>query len=485
MATSPTSSTGYNSATAAATSALIKSLGGGSGTDMAALAENLAAAQFAARTDRLSTKSETLDRQISAASNLKSMMLSLSTSLGDRVRMGDLSPQPQIANASVAQVSLSGSRQPSGSYSLEVTALAKSQTLASPAYAAATDTVGSGTLTLRFGTVSGGTFAADAGQSPVDITIPPGATLAQVAQAINGARAGVTAYVAQTTDGARLVLKGAEGATSGFVLEATQSPGDAGLADLAWTPAAAPDRLLTTASDAAFKIDGLTMTARGNTVADAIPGVTLKLTGVNAGAPTTVTFGDPSSAITDAMRDLTAALNEVMGELNRQTDPKTGDLARDSGALAMKRALSSLAGSILMPDAPDGTPRMLADLGLSTQRDGTFVLDTSRLAKTLAADPQGAAAMFTTGLNGVYAAIDKISRNTGAISDPGTLAGSISRYTAQKTDVSEDQAKLAEQQEAVRARLAARFAVSESQVTASKATLTFLQSQIAAWNKSS
>src|SRR5690606_27814357 len=156
-----------------------------------ALAENLAAAQFAARTDRLTTKSETLDRQISAASNLKSMMLSLSTSLGDRVRMGDLSPQPQIANGSVAQVSLSGSRQPSGSYSLEVTALAKSQTLASPAYAAATDTVGSGTLTLRFGTVSGSGFSEDTGQSAVDIAIPPGATLAQVAQAINGARAGV------------------------------------------------------------------------------------------------------------------------------------------------------------------------------------------------------------------------------------------------------------------------------------------------------
>jgi flagellar hook-associated protein 2 len=81
---------------------------------MAELATNLAAAQFAARTDRLAAKSELLDAQISTASNLKSMLFSLATSLGDRVRMGDLSPQPQVGNGAVAQASLSGSSQPRG-----------------------------------------------------------------------------------------------------------------------------------------------------------------------------------------------------------------------------------------------------------------------------------------------------------------------------------------------------------------------------------
>ena len=94
--------------TTSATSSIVTALGGGSGVDMAALATNLANAQFAAKTDRLTTRSDTLDKQISAASDLKSMLLTLTSSLGDRVRQGDLSPQPKVANAAVASASLSG-----------------------------------------------------------------------------------------------------------------------------------------------------------------------------------------------------------------------------------------------------------------------------------------------------------------------------------------------------------------------------------------
>src|SRR5262245_19034697 len=148
MATT-TGATSTTNTAATTTRSLITALGAGSGVDMVELANSLAAAQFASRTDRLAAKSEMLDAQISTASNLKSMLLQLATSLGDRVRMGDLSPQPQIANGAVAQASLSGSAQPKGSYSLEVTACANAQTLASTAYGASTDLVGSGTLTLR------------------------------------------------------------------------------------------------------------------------------------------------------------------------------------------------------------------------------------------------------------------------------------------------------------------------------------------------
>jgi len=448
------------------------------------MANNLAVAQFAARTDRLAAKSELLDKQISSASNLKSMIFSLSTSLGERVRMGDLSPQPQIANSAVAQASLSGTSQPKGTYTLEVTARAAAQTLASNAYAAATDLVGSGTLKLRFGTVSGATFTEDTAHAAVDIDIAPGATLTDVASAINGKNAGVTAYVANTVDGAKLVLKGTEGAKNGFVLEATESPTDPGLANLAWNPSspAVPPRLLSSAGDAAFKIDGLSMTSSSNTVVDSIPGVTLKFSGTNAGAPTTITFGNPAAAITSAMQDLTSALNEMAAAVREATDAKTGDLARDPGARALQRALSGLAGKILMPGAPEGAPSTLADLGLATQRDGSYLLDGARLAATLAKNPEAAAAMFTNGINGVYAAIDSIARSTATIGDPGSLAGSINRYTTQQQQVSDDQAELAEQQEKVRARLAARFAVSDSQINTMQSTLSFIKNQIAAWN---
>ena len=466
-----------------ATQSLVTALGAGSGIDMAALASNLASAQFASQVDRLSTKSETLTAQISSASNIKSMLLNFSTSLGDAVRTGSLSPQPQIANAAVASGTLSGTRTPTGSFSLEVNTLAKGQTLASVPYANATDPVGAGTLKLRFGSVAGATFNPDSNHADVDITVPAGATLSDVANAINAKKSGVTAYVAQTSTGAQLVFKGAEGAANGFQIETTEDAANPGLSNLAWTPASTTGQLVTTAGDASFLVDGIARTSKSNTVSEAIPGVTLKLTGTNAGAPTTVSFTDTSAALSSTMADLTAALNEVASALKTATDPTTGDLRSDSGARALKKSFAQLAGTTVMPNAT-GAAKTLADLGLSTQRDGTFVLDTNRLKATLAKDPDGVAAMFTTGLYGVYATVDKLNRNTSSTSDPGSLGGSISRFTKQLAQVKQDQSGIAAKQETLRANLAARYAASDTRITASQSTLSFIQNQIAAWNKS-
>jgi flagellar hook-associated protein 2 len=473
------------SSTSSATTSLVTALGGGSGVDMGALAANLAIAQFAGKTDRLSAKSETLDKQISTASTLKSGLLSLASSLGDRVRTGDLSPQPQVANAAVASGTLSGSARPNGSYTLEVTKLAKSQTLASGSFGSGTATVGSGTLTIRFGTVGATTFSADTSRAVVDIAVPAGATLEQTAFAINSAGAGVTAYVANTTAGAKLVLKGQEGATNGFVLEATEAVGDPGLAALTWQPSTGdPARLLAGSGDAEFKIDGLLMTSKTNKVTDAVPGVNLSLTGTNAGVPTRISFADTSSAITATMQDLVAVLNEIASALNTATQPQTGELARDPGALALKRSLSALGTAVVMPTVAEGLPRTLGDLGLSIQRDGTFMLDTKRLSETLKANPQAAGDMFTNGLYGVYSTIDGIARKATTATDPGSLGGSITRYTTQKATVVKDQATIADKQEALRTQLTSRFAAADTRIGVSKSTLTFLQNQIAAWNKS-
>ena len=469
--------------TTSATSQIVSALGGGSGIDMAGLAKSLAEAQFSGRIDRITTQSDTLDRQISAASTLKSQILQLASSIGDRVRNGDLSTHPSIANASVATVSR-GTASATGSYTLEVTSLAKAQTLNSPAYAAATSPTGSGTLTLKFGTVSGASFTEDTSHAPVTLTIASGATLTDVAGQINAANSGVTAYVANGADGAHLMLKGKEGAANGFILEATETVGEEGLANLAWTPASPGTRLIATASNANFKLDGLAMSTTSNTITDVAPGLNLKLTGTNPGAPTAITFSDPGSAVTSFMQDLTSALNELVAEVNKDVDPKTGDLARDSGARSLRSALSRLAGSTVMPGAASGTPATLADLGLATNRDGTFRLDTTRLAATLKASPEGVSAMFTTGLFGVYATMDKLGRSVTAAGDPGSLTGSVNRYTAKKTQLSDDKSKLADQQEALRARLAKQFTAVDSRVGASRSTLSFLQNQIDAWNNS-
>lgn len=464
-----------------ASSAILTSLNGSNGIDWNTLATNLSAAQFSGQTDRLSTKSDTLDKQISAAAGLKSSLLTLATSIGDRVRTGDLSPQPSLS-AAVATPKLSGSATPKGSYTLEVTQLANAQSLVSPAVASTTAAVGSGSLTIRFGTVAGGSFTEDASHAAATVTIQPGATIGDVATAINAANAGVTAYVANTTDGPKLMVKGQQGAANGFVIEAAEDPADPGLAQFAWAPAdGTANRVLTSAQNAAYKLDGLPMSAASNTVNEVIPGLNLTLTATNVGAPATLTFADNSAAISSVMTDFVSALNELSAQVKTATDPVTGDLARDGGALALKRALSGLTGQTVMPGAPAGSPRTLADLGVSIQRDGSYVLDGTKLNAALKADPTGVAAMFTNGLYGVYGTIDGLSRKMSSSNDAFSLTASVNRYTGLKTKVKTDLTALADKQETLRQQLVTRFAKTQTNVADSTSTLTFLKNQINAW----
>lgn len=477
--------TSSTSVSASAAPSIISALGAGSGIDMATLAANLAKAEFASRLQQISTRSDALDAKISSASTIKSQINQLASALGERVRAGDLAPAPMITNSSVASVSRSiTTAKPANSYSLEVSALATSQTLVGPAYPASTSSVGSGTLTLRFGVVSSGNFIEDTARNSVDITIPAGATLGDVAALISGA--GISAYVANGSDGSRLVLKGGEGAQNGFVLEANEASGDPGLSELAWEPVTgAPSRLLALAGDAQFALDGVAMTSSTNSIKNAAPGISLKLTGTNAGNPASISFSDPTSAIADAMSAFTAALNEVLATLANATNPLGGELARDDGARNLRRQLTMLGSTVIMPNAVADAPKTLAEIGLAVGRDGTFALNSNALSAAITKNPEGVAAMFTNGLYGIYATIDKIARAASIPGSPGSLANSVSQYTAQRSKLTDKNTKIAEQQEALRARLVNQFSATDSAVTASRSTLSFIQTQVAIWTKSS
>ncbi len=465
---------------------IISSLGAGSGIDMAALTTQLVEAQFSAKIARLDKRDEQLDAQISAASSMKNKIQALAAALGERVRTGDLTPLPTIANSAVATVSrVSVAAPKSGSFSLEVLALARSQSLASAPYASAASSVGSGTLTLRFGTVDGAGFTANTARDPVSITIAPGATLQDVAQAINGSGSGVSAYIAVTTTGAKLVMKGADGAESGFTIEATETVGDEGLAALAWSPGGSSSaQVLSSAGDALYRLDGLEMSSKSNTVTTAIDGLSISLTGTNIGSPTRIGFSNPAPNITTALGDFVSALNEIQAEMATAMDAQTGDIRRDNGAQALRRELSGMTSRIIMPNAAEGDPATLAQLGVKTNRDGSFALDTAVLSKILTEKPEAVAAMFTPGLYGVFAEMDRISRGTSAVGNPGSLAASIQRYSTMKTSLVEDRTDLNEASEKLRARLSKQFTVADTRVAGFKSTLTFLQNQVAAWNKS-
>lgn len=477
---STSSSTTSTTASSSATAKLLSSLGS-STIDSSDLAEQLSAAQFAARIDAVTAKQAKVTTQISDASTLKSMIASLATSLGIRVREGDLAITPTITNASVARVS-KGTVSGSGTSTLEVTALAKGQTLITPTYAAADSAVGAGKVTLRFGTVAGTGFTADTSRAAVDITVTAEDTLSTLARKINASGAGVSAYVANGTGGAQLVLRGADGAANGFQIETTPDAGDTTLAGLGWTPAGDASRLKATATDAAYSLDGVARTSASNTIVDAAPGLTLKLTGTNAGAPTTIGYSDPGQTIQSAMTDLVDALNQIVSTLTADLDPTNGSLNASPGARGLRQTLSALSSTVVMPNTANGQPRTMGDLGIKINRDGTFALDTMVLGKSLKSNPEGVAAMFTNGVHGVYATFDKMARAVASSTDPGSLGGVIDALGKTQKTLGTQLSDLQAKQEALRAQLVGRYAALATKVSGSQSTLSFLQAQISAWN---
>lgn len=471
-------------------SSIITALGAGSGIDFIQLANDLSEASFEPRRANLETRNETLAAQISSATLLRSSLNDLASALGDRVRNGDLSPRPSLGNPAIADVSTTSGIAPQGSYSLEVSQLAQSQTLASQSYGTGEDLVGEGTLNIRFGTVSGASFAEDTEQTALAIDVTADDTLDSLASKISTQSDGkLFAYVAEGSNGAQLVVKGEDGAQSGFVLEpASTGAGPAGtpgdLSYLGWDPATDAGELRQASQDAIFSFDTVELTSSSNTVTGLPEGIGLTLNATNVGAPTTLSFDTNNDAISAVMTDFVAALNDLVGLLGQEASALGGTLGNDSGARGLRADLSALASEIVMPGAEEGEPSTLGDLGLQITREGLFELNTERLDDTLAASPDGAAAMFTAGAFGVFATLDGLARDNTLFSDPGSLGGSIARYEAQIERNEERLSRVADNQESLRNRLTRSFIAAQSNVTSSQSTLSFLQQQIDAFNQS-
>ncbi len=463
-------------------SSIITALGAGSGINFSQLANDISEATYSFQRENLQARNDSLLSQISAASILRSSLTELSSALGDRIRNGDVSPQASIGNSSVAQVSAPAGTAPSGSYSLEVSQLADSQTLVSAPFSSSDDLVGEGTLTIRFGTISGASFTEDIEQTALDISVEASDTLVDLAAKISSQSDGaLEAYVANGTDGAQLVIKGREGATNGFVLEPassalvpTDTPGD--LTYLGFSPATDPGQLRSTAQDAIFELDTVEIRSQSNRVTGLPEGIELTLSGINVGAPTEIEFTQDTSAITSVVNDLAAALNDIVGLLDG-VEGEENPLQSDSGARALRADLSALTSRVINPGAEPDAPNTLGDLGLSLNRDGTFRVDAERLERTLSESPEDTSALFTTGLFGVFATIDDLARDNTTISDTGSLGGSITRFENQIIRNDERLVRVAEQQENLRAQLTRQFAGAESQIAASQSTLSFLRQQ--------
>lgn len=280
-----------------------------------------------------------------------------------------------IATASV------GAATSTGSFALQVDRLAQAQTLTSAALASSLSTIGSGAATtLTFQFAGGGSRSVTLGAA--------GDTLAGIAAAIDAADIGIDATLRSSASGVQLTLTGQTGAGNAFTVAVD---GDAAIADLLAFPAGGSGgpTLTASAQDAAGEVDGIAFSASTNTVATALPGLTLNLLGSGSA---TLTVAANSGATATAVRGFVDAFNEVQRGF--------AGLAGGSPLLGLSSTLFSSQLSATLA-AGGNAPSALAQVGITSRLDGTLGFNETVFQTALAADPQRVAAVFSNGGRGL------------------------------------------------------------------------------------
>ena len=493
-----TTTTSTTSTTASTTSAasIVQTLGAGSGIDITSLVSSLVTAQYQAKNAQLASEQSTLTAQISGIASVKSGVTGFDTAFRQLATGGTLSTQPTSSDSAVLTATgLSGSKLAGLSATLVVNQIASAQAATTNTAIDPTTAFRAGSFSLQFGTDttnSSGTTTFTAGSSsPVSIAIAAGATLSDIATAINGANAGVTATVIADGNGQRLSIKGATGASQAFALTGTDTDASAAgtsLSSLNVGRQATGTTIGTSAQDAIVTLDGATFHRASNTISNLVTGVQLKLVSAST-TPVTLGTASPAAALNQAVSNIVDTYNSVLATLKAQTDPSTGVLRSDPTVTALQRSLAVLTTTKLSTPSATGGPSTLADLGVSTNRDGTLSLDQTALSNALNTYPNDVEAMFAIGTgtastnNGLSAALAAIAAKA---TDPTYgLDASTANYTRQQSTVTDEQTAQTTAAATTKTQLTQQYAAMDSKVAAYKSTQTFLTAQIAAWNKTS
>ncbi|BCK86749.1 flagellar hook-associated protein 2 [Sideroxyarcus emersonii] len=279
-----------------------------------------------------------------------------------------------------------------GTYSLNVSALAQAQSLVATGQTSTTATINAGTsttVTFDFGTTSGTTFTSN-GSGTKSITIDStNNTLQGIRDAINTANIGVTATI--VNDGSatpyRLVISSSTSGASNSLKITTNGAGNGVDTLLAYDPAGTKNMTQTVAAqNASYTMNGIAMTSSTNTVGGAIQGVTFTLGAITT-APATLTVAHDTNAINTAASNFVSTYNALYAQLKSRSAYGTatstaGSLAGDGTVRLMMGQLQSIFMTPATP-AAGGSLTSLAQVGITTQTDGTLKLDSAALNTAL------------------------------------------------------------------------------------------------------
>jgi flagellar hook-associated protein 2 len=410
----------------------------GSGLDINKLVPALVEAEKAPKQSQINNQKVRTETQLSAVGMLKSALETFESSLlALKSSSTSFDGYKAVSSkTSVASVTM-GASAVAGSYRLEVESLATASKVASAVQAKDT-AYEAGELKVKLGD----------GGAEYTIAISDGATLEDIRESINSqlSNQGISANVISDSSGSRLVLS-SELTGDGNDISVTGTAGTslAGLdIDGKQKQSANGAGFITPAANAKYSIDGLEMSNKDNTITG-LQGLTIKL---QEEGTTTLTVSANTDGIQASVESFVMAYNTLLTVTNgltkvSSTTDKDGNATTQAGALVadstLRSMMSQMRTALTSPVDGAGSLQVLAQLGVSTNRDGTLALDSDKLKAAVADDPAGIKQFFT-GDKGLFNRIGDITTVYSGAS--GLLASRETSLSSTITGLAEEQASL-------------------------------------------
>ncbi len=226
------------------------------------------------------------------------------------------------------------------------------------------------------------TYKVGAAGTSVAVEVPPGTTLAGLADLINDDpnNTGVTARIVDNGGSGderyQLMLQAKETGSDNFiVLEAL--PSDSGLN---MTRQEGDD---SSVLNAKVVVDGVSYLRQGNKFDDVLPGVTMNLYKTGTA---TVNVSSNTDSVKELITNMVSTYNELVQDLRSKTayneDSKSFGPLRGTSVGDLRFEMQSLMTSVINADS-SGAVTTLFDLGMAFERDGTISLDSAKLDSML------------------------------------------------------------------------------------------------------
>jgi len=448
----------------------ITAAGIGSGLDIESLVSQLVAAEGQPAINRLDTQEAKLQANLSAFGSLKSALSNFQTAV--QSLQTDSSFQGRKASSSNNELfTASASTQATqGQYDIEIEQLAQAAKLTSNSgdFAEASDVVGTGTLTINFGSESFSLTIDDSNN-----------TLAGIRSAINNAEdnPGVTATIVSSDNGPRLVLSSDNlGSSNAITTVATDNDAGDGN-DLARLNALENNVNSEAAKDAVIYVDGQKVTRNSNSFSDVIDGVTLSLAKAEVGTVEKLTISRDESATKTKINSFIKAYNALAtttGQLSSY-NADTGAAGQLLGDSTLRSVQSQIRQAITssVSGLDFGT---LAEIGITTDENNNLVLDEEKLDQVLATDYASVSGLFSSE-TGVANKLNTILE--GFVGTEGLLNTRTDGIESSIGRIDDQREQLAVRLESVEARYRAQFSAMDILVGQLQGIGDFLTQQLA------